>query len=43
MEEMYIIQDELNEENKDIKKKGEDLSKIRSLNESLIKEVNNLK
>jgi hypothetical protein len=43
MEELYIIKDELKEENEEIKKKGDELSKIRSLNESLIKEVNNLK
>jgi hypothetical protein len=43
MEELYIIQDELKEEKEEIKKKGGELSKMRSLNESLIKEVNNLK
>jgi hypothetical protein len=43
MEEMYRIQDELKEEKEDIKNKAEDLSKIISLNESLIKDVNNLK
>jgi hypothetical protein len=41
MEEMYRIQDEFKEAKKDIKKKGEELSKIISLNESLIKEVKN--
>jgi hypothetical protein len=43
MEEMYRIQDELKEEKEEIKKKGEELSNIISLNESLIKEVKNLK
>ena len=43
MEEMYRIHNELKEAKEDIKKKGEDLSKIISLNESLIKEVKNLK
>ena len=43
MEEMYRIQDELKEEKEYIKTKGEDLSKIISLNESLIEEVKNLK
>jgi hypothetical protein len=43
MEEMYRIQDQLKEEKEDIKKKGEELSNIISLNESLIKEVKNLK
>jgi hypothetical protein len=43
MKELYRIQDELKEEKEEIKKKGEDLSKIISLNESLIKEVKNLK
>jgi hypothetical protein len=35
MEEMYRIQDELKEENEEIKKKGEEIYKIQSLNESL--------
>jgi hypothetical protein len=43
MEELYIIQYELKEEKEDINKNVEDLSKIISLNESLIKEVKNLK
>jgi hypothetical protein len=43
MEEMYRIQDELKEEKEEIKNKGEDLSKIISLNESLLKQVKNLK
>jgi hypothetical protein len=43
MEEMYRIQDELKEEKEEIKKKGEELSNIISLNESLIKEVKNLR
>ena len=42
MEEMYRIQDELKEEKEQIKKNCEQLSKIISLNESLIKEVKNL-
>ena len=43
MEEMYRIKDELKEAKEVIKKKGEELSKIISLNESLLKEVKNLK
>ena len=43
MEEMYRIQDQLKKEKEEIKKKGEELSNIISLNESLIKEVKNLK
>ena len=43
MEELYRIQDELKEAKEEIKNKVEELSKIRSLNESLIKEVKNLK
>jgi hypothetical protein len=43
MEEMYIIQHELKEAKEEINKKGEELSKIIYLNESLIKEVKNLK
>jgi DNA repair exonuclease SbcCD ATPase subunit len=43
MEEMFRIQDELIEAKKEIKKEGKELSKIISLNESLIKEVKNLK
>jgi hypothetical protein len=43
MEEMYRIQDELKEEKEEIKKKGEEISHIISLNESLIKEVKKLK
>ena len=43
MEEMYIIQDELKEAKEEIKNEGENLSNIRSFNESLIKEVKNLK
>jgi Zn-dependent oligopeptidase len=43
MEEMYRIQDELKEAKEEIKKKVRSLSKIISLNESLIKEVKNLK
>jgi hypothetical protein len=43
MEELYRIQDELKEGKEEIKKKGEEISKILSLNESLIKEVKNLK
>ena len=43
MEELYRIQDELKEAKEEIKKKGEVLSKILSLNESLIKEVKDLK
>jgi hypothetical protein len=42
MEEMYRIQDDLKEANEEIKNKDEDLSKIISLNESLIKEVKKL-
>ena len=40
---MYRIQDELKEEKEEIKKKGEEISKIIYLNESLIKDVKNLK
>ena len=43
MEELYKIQDELKEAKEEIKKKGEELCKVRSLNESLIKEFKNLK
>jgi hypothetical protein len=43
MEELYRIQDELKEVKEEIKKKGEAISKIQFLNESLIKEVKNLK
>jgi hypothetical protein len=43
MKEMYRIQDELKEAKEEIKKKAEELSKIISLDESLIKEVKNLK
>ena len=43
MEELYRYQDELKETNEDINKKGEALSNKQSLNESLIKEVKNLK
>jgi hypothetical protein len=43
MEDLYRIQDELKEAKEEIKNKGEDLSKIRSLNESFIKEAKNLK
>jgi hypothetical protein len=37
MKQMYRIQDELKEAKEEIKKMGEDLSTIISLNESLIK------
>jgi hypothetical protein len=43
MEEMYRIQDELKEAKEEIKKKNDEFSKMQSLNESLIKEVKNLK
>jgi hypothetical protein len=43
MEEMYRIQDELKEAKEEIKNKGDELSKIRDLNEALIKEVQKLK
>jgi F0F1-type ATP synthase epsilon subunit len=42
MEELYRIQDELKEEKEEIKK-GDELSKMQSINESLIKEIKNLK
>jgi hypothetical protein len=42
-EEIYIIQEELKEAKEEIKNKGEEISKIISFNESLIKEVKNLK
>jgi hypothetical protein len=40
---MYKIQDELKEAKEEIKKKDEEISNIISLNESLIKEIKNLK
>jgi hypothetical protein len=43
MEAMYKIEYELKETKKEIKKKGGELSKIRDLNETLIKEVQKLK
>jgi uncharacterized protein (DUF3084 family) len=43
MEEMYRIHYELKESNREIKNKSGEQYKIRSLNESLIKEVKNLK
>ena len=43
MEEMYRIRDELKEAKEEIKKKNDDFSKMQSINESLIKEVKNLK
>ncbi len=43
MEELYRIQDEFKEANEEIRNKGQELSKIQSLKESLIKEVKNLK
>jgi hypothetical protein len=43
MEEMYRIQDELKQAKEEIKKKNNEFSKMQSLNESLIKEVKNLK
>jgi hypothetical protein len=43
MEEMCIIQDDLKEEKEAIKNISDEFSNMQSLNESLIKEVNNLK
>jgi hypothetical protein len=43
MEEMYKIQDELNEAKEEIKNKNDELSNMKSLNEFLINEVKNLK
>jgi hypothetical protein len=38
---MYKIQEELKEEKEEIKKKGDELSKIQDLNEALIKKFKN--
>jgi hypothetical protein len=43
MEKMLKIQDELKEGKEEIKNKGDELSKIRLLNEALVKEVKKIK
>jgi hypothetical protein len=43
MEAVYRIQDDLKEAKEYVKKKGDEISNIRDLNEALIKEVQKLK
>jgi hypothetical protein len=43
IEAMYKIQEELKESKEEIKKKGDELSKIRNLNEALLKKIQKLK